>query len=101
MITNVSKIIGIPLLILLGSCILLGCRKESSSPGPSPTPAAQLDETSNAENTTEGSDPVASEVVTPELDLDVVAATRVLIPDQITTLEPYSMIDIHPDLLYL
>lgn len=90
---NVPRVIGILfILTLLGIGALLGCTRQSKVTQPTPTFTAQPVETVSEPEPVIDNTPSVSQEAPGQP-----STTLVLIADEITTLEPYGMIRVHPD----
>ncbi|MFZ5917453.1 MAG: ABC transporter substrate-binding protein [Chloroflexota bacterium] len=80
------------LLILLATSLLLGCSKASNPTAPPPSPTGEAIETSQPE-------PAATNApeTSPTLAAEEPGAALVLVADDISTLDPYRMIGLHPE----
>ena len=94
---NTSKITRMLISILLGTSILAGCK--SSTPAPSQRSATLTAQSSEAvsESTGAGGTPFAGGATTPGPESESAGSTLILVADEITTLEPYRMVRVHPD----
>jgi peptide/nickel transport system substrate-binding protein len=93
---NISKIAGIFFSVLLGIGVLSAC-KSSKKPTSPPETATQADETASVESVGVEGVPATGGEATPDAVPSGDATTLVLVADEITTLEPYRMVNVHPD----
>ena len=91
---NVPKIVGVFILALLGASILLGCASQTpTSPENDSGPTAQSGEIVSDETAA----PVGIEEGVPSQDTEDTGIALILIADEVSTLEPYRMVSVHPD----
>ncbi len=87
---KVSNITGVFFIVLLGISVLLGCNNSKpASPQTNATPIASASETLDSTS--------ANVESTPALALKDSNTTLVLVADEITTLDPYRMVSVHPE----
>jgi peptide/nickel transport system substrate-binding protein len=91
---NVPKIVGVFILALLGASILLGCASQMpTSPENASGPTAQSGEIVRDETAA----PVGIEEGVPSQDTEDTDTILILIADEVSTLEPYRMVSVHPE----
>lgn len=89
---NTSKILRLFILTFLGAGLLLGCSRQTPAEKQA-SPTIQPEQATSAVDAT----PVDSGETAPSQATEGVDTILVLVADEVTTLEPYRMVNVHPE----